>query len=157
MGLFTALNCAMGNDDAELPMLKVIGPQELMRVSELREIRSAETRSSGLFTHTDESFESCRRSGNQQGYRRPYLPSSRSADQAGSRTQHPPMLHIVCGLLIVEEREIEAVPPVFTFTCRDGEHRARNTNKNSTLSPFLIPIRPQTVSRYRCRASSVDW
>ena len=119
MGLFTALNCAMGNDDAELPMLKVIGPQELMRVSELREIQSAETRSSGLFTHTDGSFESCRRSGNQQGYRQPYLPRSQSAGQAVLRTQHPPMLHIVCGRLMVDEREIEDVPPVFTFTCRE--------------------------------------
>lgn len=34
-GLLTSLNCAIGKEDAEFPIVNVTGPQELMRVSDL--------------------------------------------------------------------------------------------------------------------------
>ncbi len=34
-GLLTSLNCAIGNEEAEFPIVNVTGPQELMRVSDL--------------------------------------------------------------------------------------------------------------------------
>ena len=83
VGLLTVLNCAMGKDDAAFPMLKVTGPQELMRVSELQEKDSAGVPSTEPPKHTDVSFESCRRSGSQRGSRQPCLPSHGSPGHAG--------------------------------------------------------------------------